>query len=103
MLIKNRADVNTSRHDSWTPLLEAAHKGFVEMTELLIKNRAYINQVNDNSVTPIDIAADQGHVAVVRVLLETGADTTIKDMWGDDPLASARKKDHREVAALLMQ
>ena len=103
VLIKNRADVNTSRHDSWTPLLEAPQKGFVEMTELLIKNRAYINQVNDNSVTPINIAADCGHVAVVRVLMETGADITIKDMWGDDPLASARKKDHREVAALLMQ
>ena len=54
-------------------------------------------------MTPIKIAADNGHVAVVRVLLVTGADTAIKDKWGDDPLAIARKKNHREVAALLMQ
>ena len=45
----------------------------------------------------------RGHVAVVRVLLVTGANTAIKDKWGDDPLAYALAKDHHEVAALLTQ
>ena len=39
---------------------------------------------------------------MVKVLLEKGADTSIKDNWGDTPLSCAEAKGHGEVAALLL-
>ena len=60
-----------------------------------------VNKVNGKNQTPINIAAYKGHLGVVRFLLIQGADCTIKDQWGDTPLASARAEGHAEVAALL--
>ena len=60
-----------------------------------------VDKVNKNSQTPINIAADRGKVEVVRFLLSKGADCTIKDKWGDAPLASAKAKGHTAVVELL--
>ena len=75
------------------------HEGVVRL--LVEEANAEVNKVNGKNQTPINIAAYAGHLGVVRFLLSKGADCTIKDQWGDTPLASARAKGHAEVAALL--
>ena len=59
------------------------------------------SSLKNQNQSAVNIAADGGHLAVVKVLLEKDADTSIKDDWGDTPLASAEAKGHGEVAALL--
>ena len=83
-------------------LFAACQKGHEEVVRLLVEEaNAEVNKVNGNNQTPINIAAYKGHLGVVRFLLSKGADCTIKDQWGDTPLASARAEGHAEVAALL--
>ena len=106
------------RGNEVTPLWQAADDGLAATAQLLLlgggggpggveltqqgrmtaprlssrrQHGADMNKLSSDMQAPINIAADRGHVAVVRVLLVTGADTAIKDKWGDDPLASARK------------
>ena len=76
---------------------DGAHGG----RALVKQGKADVNKVNDNNQTPINIAAFCGHLEVVQFLLSKGADCTIKDKWGDTPLATAQKQGHAEVAAAL--
>ena len=71
------------------------------MRLLVEEANAEVNKVNGNNQTPINMAACAGYLVIVRFLLSKGADCTIKDQWGDTPLASARAEGHAEVAALL--
>lgn len=64
-------------------------------------SNAEVNKANMTNQTPINIAAYNGHLKVVRFIVSKRADFTIKDKWGDTPLASAQAKDHSEVEALL--
>ena len=80
----------------------ACQKGHEGVVRLLVEEaNAEVNKVNGKNQTPINIAAYKGHLGVVRFLLSKGADCTIKDQWGDTPLASARAEGHAEVTALL--
>jgi hypothetical protein len=54
-----------------------------------------------DKVDKVNKKNQSGHLEVVQFLLSKGADCTIKDKWGDTPLASARAKGHAEVAAAL--
>ena len=100
---EGKADVDKARtSDGATPLFMAAQKGHTEVVRFLVEEgKADVDKVNDNNQTPINVAADSGHLEVVQFLLGKGADCTIKDKWGDTPLASARAKGHAEVAAVL--
>ena len=103
LLENNETDVNQAKTDTGsTPLCMACYKGHEEVVRLLVEEaNAEVNKVNGKNQTPINIAAYKGHLGVVRFLLSKGADCTIKDQWGDTPLASARAEGHAEVAALL--
>ena len=96
MLMRAMTDIGA------TPSFTACLKGHEGVVRLLVEEaNAEVNKVNGKNQTPINIAAYQGHLGVVRFLLSKGADCTIKDQWGDTPLASARAEGHAEVAALL--
>ena len=103
LLAHAATDVNQATTDNgYTPLFIACQQGHEDVVRLLVEEaNAEVNKVNGKNQTPINIAAYQGHLGVVRFLLSKGADCTIKDQWGDTPLASARAEGHAEVAALL--
>ena len=100
---EGKADVDKARtSDGFTPLLMAVQNGHLDVVRFLVEEgKADVDKVNNNSQTPINIAADCGNLEIVRFLLSKGVDCTIKDKWGDTPLASARAKGHAEVAAAL--
>ena len=103
LLAHAATDVNqATTDDGTTPLIRACDKGHEGVVRLLVEEaNAEVNKVNGKNQTPINIAAYAGHLGVVRFLLSKGADCTIKDQWGNTPLALARAKGHAEVAALL--
>lgn len=69
------------------------------MVEYLVKElKMNANQQDNYGDTPLHDAAKFGHDAVVKILLEGGADGTIKNKMGLDPLAVA--KEHEKPVAI---
>jgi ankyrin repeat protein len=73
-LLKKGADVNRRGPTAYTPLMVAAGRGLVQMTDLLLQARADVH-VHDSSLgaTALHRAAQSGVVDVARLLLDHGA------------------------------
>ena len=88
---------------SWTPLHEAAKKGYVdEITKLVLDQKANINQVGRNNCTPLILAADNNKPDAVERLLELGARPDIESVLGQTALSWARNGKFSKVVALLV-
>lgn len=91
-----------------TALIAAAHLGHVAVVERLVAAGAPLDHVNNLGWTALMEAVVLGdggadHVATVRALVNGGADVTIADRDGVAPLAHARARGYREIAAVLEQ
>jgi ankyrin repeat protein len=49
------------------------------------------------------LAAREGHLEIVRILLTAGADVNAKSEWGETALSLARKREHSENHALIVE
>ena len=68
----------------------------MESTKLIVENNNIdLNTVDVNKTTALHIAAKSGHPKIVEYLLEHGADVTLKDYKGRNPLEAAIEKDKR--------
>ncbi len=65
-----------------TPLHYAAHRGYLEIVQLLLTARADVMAREGSSDTiPLHWAADGGHLEVARLLVDHGADVNTIDGW----------------------
>jgi ankyrin repeat protein len=99
------AQLTTSPYEG-TALIAAAHLGHHEVVHELIRAGAPLDHVNNLGWTALIeavILGDGGrrHTETVRALVEAGATVTIADRHGVTPLAHARQRDYREIAAVL--
>jgi hypothetical protein len=90
----------------YTPLLQAAEKGNVEVARFLITHGANINIPGgmrsmpvENHTTPLQRAAGQGHIEVVRLLLADGADANDQ---ARPAIHRAAAGGHTEIVSLLI-
>ena len=95
----------TSRYDG-TALIAAAHLGHVEVVRLLIRAGAPLDHVNNLGWTALIesiVLGDGGprHTATLKALVDAGANVNLADRAGDTPLALARRRGYREMAAIL--
>eukprot|EP00441_Pelagodinium_beii_P043725 CAMPEP_0197636552 /NCGR_PEP_ID=MMETSP1338-20131121/12020_1 /TAXON_ID=43686 ORGANISM="Pelagodinium beii, Strain RCC1491" /NCGR_SAMPLE_ID=MMETSP1338 /ASSEMBLY_ACC=CAM_ASM_000754 /LENGTH=513 /DNA_ID=CAMNT_0043208797 /DNA_START=177 /DNA_END=1718 /DNA_ORIENTATION=- len=67
-------------------LLEAAQKGFYDMTELLLQKRAPVLEANQIGFSPLHMAAGAGHIEIAKLLLEHKADLHAKSRDGLTPV-----------------
>jgi ankyrin repeat protein len=93
----------TSRYDG-TALIAAAHLGNVEAVRLLIRAGAPLDHVNNLGWTALIesiVLGDGGprHTATLEALLAAGANPNQADLAGRTPLALARERGYREMAA----
>jgi len=100
-----RAKNVTSRYDG-TALIAAAHLGHDEVVRTLIRAGAPLDHVNNLGWTALIesiVLGDGGtrHVATLRALVEAGANVNLADRNGATPLALARGRGYREMAAIL--
>lgn len=72
-LLAHGADVNATQTDDFTPLLEAAQNGQLEMVQLLVAHGADINARLSSGKTALDVAQEKGHDTVVNFLRARGA------------------------------
>ena len=95
----------TSRYDG-TALIAAAHLGHDEVVRTLIRAGAPLDHVNNLGWTALIesiVLGDGGkrHTATLKALVEAGANVSLGDRSGTTPLALARSRGYREMAATL--
>jgi ankyrin repeat protein len=106
LLIEHGADLYYKDDHKVTTLLQAAHRGMVNVTKALLDKHAanpsageenWVDDASDEGVTPLLAAASEGHIAIVRQLLSTGkADVNAKDKEGTNALMAAAARGHLE-------
>jgi ankyrin repeat protein len=100
-----RASNTTSRYDG-TALIAAAHLGHDEVVRTLIRAGAPLDHVNNLGWTALIesiVLGDGGkrHTATLKALVEAGANVNLADRDGRTPLALAKGRGYREMAAIL--
>jgi ankyrin repeat protein len=100
-----RAGNVTSRY-AGTALIAAAHLGHDAVVRELIRAGAPLDHVNNLGWTALIesiVLGDGGprHLATLAALVEAGTDVNLADRRGATPLALARERGYREMAAIL--
>jgi len=93
-------------------LLQACHKGYTNLVELMLKMyvstpppedmQNYLDLMSAEGVTPILAAASEGHDEVVTLLLQAGASANLPDEDETTPLMAASARGHVQVVQALL-
>ena len=85
-----------------TALHAAAYAGRTEAAKLLIEHGIEIDrQGPKNGYTALHDAIWENNIDTARVLIDAGANLTLKSHAGETPLDFARKKNRKEIVAML--
>lgn len=100
------ADPKSTNRYGGTALIPAAHHGHVETVRELLRTKIAIDHVNRLGWTALleaIILGDGGaaHTEIVRLLVAAGADVNLGDAQRVAPLAHARARGQKEIAAIL--
>ena len=85
----------------WTPLHYAATRGHLEIITLLLDKHAYIDAESPNGSTPLMMAAHYGTPEAVKLLLETGADPLLKNQQGVSAIDFAQQAKRQDIAEIV--
>ncbi|KAK8127186.1 ankyrin [Apiospora sp. TS-2023a] len=91
ILLKAKADPNTSDYGDRTPLFIACSQGNYELVCLLLEYGADPDQRGPEEQTPLIVATKRRHVNIVRVLMGKGAQPNKKDASRQSALSYAER------------
>lgn len=105
-MIPLKPDLTIRNRYGGNALIPACERAHVETVKLLLGSGIDLDHVNDLGWTcllEIVILSDGGprHQEVAKLVLEAGADPSLADKDGVSPLAHARQRGQRAVAALI--
>jgi len=92
-----------TRHERWTPLLQAARGANASMAKLLVEYGAQVNLCNSRGMSPLMYAARSGDLQLVRLLLNCGADVRAVSREGNTACEFALDRGHARVVMLLQE
>lgn len=99
VLVEAGADVNQANTDGLTPLIAASMNDHVEAVRVLFDNNADPNlQTVKDKYTALMFAKSK---EVFKALLNRGANTALRNKWGDTVLELAQAHDNEEFIRLL--
>ena len=106
MTLAAGADLKSTNRYGGTALTPACHYGHVETVRELLKTAVAIDHVNNLGWTCLleaVILGDGGsaHIEIVRLVVASGANVNLADRQGATPLAQARSRGQRDIAAIL--
>ena len=78
LLLAANAQVDHQTKKGWTPLVEAAESGRLEVVTVLLQAKADVNHCTKKRLTPLDIALKHEHGDVCRALLAAGAEQSTR-------------------------
>ena len=104
LLIDNKANINYTDDDGFTPLNIAIETGNMETVKLLITNGADVNGLMQDGVSLIGYAIAQNNMDLLQILIENGANinNTNGDSWADTPLMTASRLGLDNVVRILL-
>jgi ankyrin repeat protein len=85
----------------WTPLHYAATHGHLQIIALLLDKHAYIDAESPNGSTPLMMAAHYGTPEAVKLLLESGADPLLKNQQGLSAIDFAQQAKRQDIAEIV--
>jgi RNA polymerase primary sigma factor len=84
------------------PLFRAAViSGSEQLVKMHLQRGREVNARDENGTTLLALAAGRGHFAIAKLLLDSGANASIPDVHGRDPLSIARSKGFEDIVELL--
>lgn len=104
LLIDNKANINYTDEDEFTPLNIAIEIGDMELTKFLITNGANVNSLMQDGVSLIGYAIAQNNMDLLQILIENGANVNYMggDSWADTPLQTASRLGLDNVVRILL-
>jgi ankyrin repeat protein len=106
ILINNGADINGRKRGDWTPLMIAAKKGLLQVSELLIGKGAILHLQNSDGFTAFQLActSEESKADEIGILLLENAPEIyqIKAFNGRSPLFSAVKHGHLRTTGMIL-
>jgi ankyrin repeat protein len=108
-LIEKGADLYYKDDKGVTTLLQASHRGLLDVVEKLLQahktrgsNDDYIGASSEEGVSPLIAAASEGHPEIVKALLAAGANKDDTDVDGTSALMAAAARGHLDVVKELI-
>lgn len=101
--IKDGSDVNEYDAYGYTPLINAAILGRLEVVQALIRSKADVNKKGPFGFTPLHAAAQCGHRDVVLCLLDNGAIVNAQNDDLDTPLHLALHSSNIDIVYILLK
>lgn len=104
-LLEKGADYSFADEKKVSVLLQASHRGFTDIVELILKrkpSKEYLDSASEEGVSPLVAAASEGHIEVVERLIKGGADVNFKDQDGTSAVMSAAARGHVKAVKLLI-
>lgn len=86
-LLDNKADVNSSDNDGYTPLHLASWYGHEVVVQTLLENNASVDVQDFDGDTPLLNACRYKHLSVVKLLTKYKADINKRNEEGDGPIS----------------
>ena len=104
LLIDNKANINYTDDDGFTPLNIAIETGDMETAKLLITNGADVNGLMQDGVSLIGYAIAQNNMDLLQILIENGANinNTDGDSLASTPLMTASRLGLDNVVRILL-
>ena len=101
-LVDSGIDVNDAEPiTGWTPLIYAAYRGKISLTEFLLLAGADVNLACSDGWTPLMFAARQGHTGTVSTLIAYGADPFITTSNSMTALVAAELSGYSSIVSLI--
>lgn len=107
-MLPRKPDLSIRNRYGGNALIPACERAHVEAVKLLLTSGIDLDHVNDLGWTcllEIVILGDGGprHQQVAKLVLDAGANPSLADKDGVSPLAHARQRGQRAIAALIQQ
>lgn len=107
ILIDNGADINGRKRGDWTPLMIAAAKGLLQISQLLIAKGALLNTQNSDGFTAFQLAcaSENSKGDDIGILLLENAPEIFKTTAfnGRSPLFSAAMHGHLKTTKMILE
>ena len=106
LLLDNGANIEALDVDQESPLYIAINEEHEEISKLFLnKAPELVNKIvhPGSGSYPIHLVSEHGNEEMLKILLEKGANCSVKDKFGMEPIHHAAKKEHLTVVKLLVQ